>query len=55
MIVVVGMRGDNDMSGAGTTFRLHDPWPPEVGNRHSVGYLRWIREVTTRTYRVFER
>lgn len=55
MIVVVGMRGNNDMSGAATTLRLHDPWPPGVGKRHSVGYLRWINEVTTRTYRVFER
>ena len=55
MIVVVGMRGDNDLSGAGTTLRVHDPWRPGVGKRYSVGYLRWMREVPTRTYRVFER
>ena len=38
MIVVVGMRGDNDPSGAATTLRLYDPWPPGKGNRHSVGF-----------------
>lgn len=54
MIVVVGMRGDNDLSGAATTLRLYDPWPPGAGNRHSVGHQRWMREVPTRTYRVFE-
>jgi len=55
MIVVVGIRGDGDQSGAGTTLRLHDPWPPGSGNRHSVGVQRWMQEVTTRTYRVFEK
>jgi len=55
MIVVAGIRGDNDGSGIGTTLRLHDPWPPGRGNRHSVGYQRWMRAVTTRTYRVFEK
>lgn len=54
MIVVVGMRGDNDPSGAATTLRLYDPWPPGIGKRHSVGYKPWMREVPTRTYRVFE-
>ncbi len=55
MIVVVGMRGDGDQSGVGTTLRIHDPWPPGRGNLHSVGFHRWINEVTTRTYRVFEK
>ena len=55
MIVVVGIRGDDDESGIGTTLRIHDPWPPLKGERYSVGYLRWMQEVPTRTYRVFHR
>ena len=55
MIVVVGMRGNNDGSGAGTTVRVNDPWPPGKGKRHSVSFSRWMDEVPTRTYRVFER
>lgn len=55
MIVVVGIRGDGDQTGAGTTLRIHDPWPPGHGKKHSVGYKRWMNQVTTRTYRVFEK
>jgi hypothetical protein len=55
MIVVVGIRGDDDESGFGTTLRIHDPWPPLKGDRYSVGYMRWMQEVPTRTYRVFHR
>ena len=55
MIVVTGMRGDDDESGIGTTLRIHDPWPPLKGARYSVGHLRWMQEVPTRTYRVFHR
>ena len=54
MIVVTGIRGDDDGSGRGTTLRIHDPWPPGRGARYSVGYQKWMREVPTRTYRVFE-
>jgi hypothetical protein len=54
MIVVIGMRGDDDPSGGSTTLRIHDPWKPTVGGRYSVGYFKWIQEVPTRTYRVFE-
>lgn len=55
MIVVVGIRGDGDQTGAGTTLRIHDPWPPARGDRYSRGYQRWMQEVPTRTYRVFEK
>jgi peptidoglycan hydrolase-like protein with peptidoglycan-binding domain len=55
MIVIAGIRGDNDPSGRGTTLRIFDPWPPNVGARYSVGYFKWIQEVPTRTYRVFQR
>jgi hypothetical protein len=55
MIVVVGIRGDDDPSGRGTTLRIHDPWPPYSGKCYSVGYFKWIQEVPTRTYRVFQR
>lgn len=53
MIVVVGMRGDDDPTGLGTTLRIHDPWPPNTGARYSVGHSKWMAEVPTRTYRVF--
>jgi hypothetical protein len=55
MIAVVGIRGDNDQSGKGTTLRIYDPWPPNKGNRYSVGYFKWIQEVPTRTYHIYHR
>lgn len=55
MIVVVGIRGDGDPTGKGTTLRLHDPWPPNRGARTSVNFFRWMQEVPTRTYRIFRR
>lgn len=55
MIVVVGIRGDNDASGKGTTLRIHDPWRPNVGRRYSVGYFKWINEVPTRTYHIYHK
>lgn len=55
MICVVGIRGDNDESGKGTTLRLHDPWAPNIGKRISVNAMKWLNEVPTRTYRVFEK
>lgn len=53
MIVVVGVRGDDDESGLGTTLRIHDPWAPTIGKKSSVGYNKWMNEVPTRTYRTF--
>ncbi len=55
MIVVKGMRGDSDPSGRGTTMRLNDPMPVNVGERYSIGFARWMRLVPTATYRVFTR
>lgn len=55
MIAVVGIRGDNDQSGKGTTLRIHDPWPPNRGARYSVGYFQWIQEVPTRTYHIYHK
>jgi len=55
MIVIVGMRGDDDPTGKGTTLRIHDPWKPNQGKIYSVGHYRWMQEVPTRTYRVFHR
>ena len=55
MILVVGMRGDDDPSGKGTTVRVFDPWPPNVGDQSSFGFFKWINEVTTRTYQMFQR
>ena len=54
MIVVVGMRGDGDESGKGTSLYIHDPWPPTFGDAYAVNYFKWINQVATRTYRVFQ-
>ncbi len=54
MIVVVGMRGDGEADGRGTTLRIHDPWPPNRGKIYSKGYAKWSVELPTMTYRVFE-
>jgi peptidoglycan hydrolase-like protein with peptidoglycan-binding domain len=55
MIAVVGIRGDNDQSGKGTTLRIFDPWPPMRGKKYSVGYFKWIQEVPTRTYHIYHK
>jgi hypothetical protein len=54
MIVIVGMRGDGNPDGTGTTLRIHDPWPPHRGKIYSKGYFKWSVELPTMTYRVFE-
>ena len=55
MIAVVGIRGDDDPSGVGTTLRIFDPWKPHVGKRYSEGYFKWMDEVPTRTYHIYHR
>lgn len=55
MIAVVGIRGDADQSGRGTTLRIYDPWAPHVGKKYSVGYFKWMQEVPTRTYHIYHR
>lgn len=53
MTVVVGVRGDNEATGRGTTLMVYDPWDPQAGRRR-VSYHRWMTEVSTRTYRLFQ-
>lgn len=55
MIVVVGIRGDDDQSGLGTTLRIYDPWPPNRGKRYSMGYFKWIQEIPTLTYHIYHK
>ena len=55
MIAVVGIRGDDDQSGLGTTLRIHDPWPPNRGKRCSMGYAKWIRGIPTLTYDIYHK
>jgi Papain-like cysteine protease AvrRpt2 len=31
-VVLSGVYSDGDAKGAGTMFRIHDPWPPKIGN-----------------------
>jgi len=51
MVVAVGMRGE----GAAATITVYDPWPVNRGRRSIQNYYDWMRQVPTRTYRVFER
>ena len=55
MIAVVGIRGDNDQSGKGTTLRIFDPWPPNQGKKYSVNYFQWMQGVLTRTYHIYQK
>lgn len=55
MVVVSAVVSDNNPSGSGTHLLVLDPWPPNQGKISWVEYRAWINEVTTRTYRVFER
>ena len=55
MIAVVGIRGDDDASGVGTTLRIYDPWPPNKGKKYSVGYFQWMQQLPTRTYHIYQR
>ncbi len=54
MLVVSRIRGDDDPSGMGTTIYVLDPWAPNVGKIAPFNYFKWINEVSTRTYRVFQ-
>jgi hypothetical protein len=42
MVVVAGIRGDDDPSGRGTTLRIFDPWPPNKGARSSVNFMQVV-------------
>lgn len=53
MVVIAGIRGDDDPSGRGTTLRILDPWPPTKGARSSVNFFRWLQGAGSRTCRVF--
>jgi len=55
MVVVSALVSDDHPAGAGTHLLVLDPWPPHQGKLSWVAYGRWINEVPTRTYRVFER
>ncbi len=51
MICVIGLDGD----ALDTELTYNDPWPPNVGAVTTVNYADWVRQVPTRTYRVFYR
>jgi hypothetical protein len=55
MVVVGGVRSDGNPSGATTFVKVLDPWRPNIGKITWERYDVWMREVPTRTYRVFER
>jgi peptidoglycan hydrolase-like protein with peptidoglycan-binding domain len=53
MVLVVGIRGDDDPIGRGTTLRIFDPWPPGKGARSSVNHVKWSQQVPRNACRVF--
>jgi hypothetical protein len=55
MVVVVGVRGDNDPSGRGTILTIYDPWPVGRGNRETVSYFDKSRNTPLFTYGMFTR
>lgn len=54
MVVVTGMRGDDDPEAFGTVLRIQDPWPSHKGSQYLVNYREWLDDVSTRSYRVFQ-
>lgn len=55
MVVMVGIRGDGDPGGRGTTLRILDPWPPNKGVRCSVNFCKWLQGASSRACRVFQK
>lgn len=55
MVVTCAAVTDGNADGKGTALRILDPWPPNVGKDSWVQFAKWMEEVPTRTYRVFER
>jgi hypothetical protein len=55
MVAISAMVHDAASGAAGPWLLVLDPWPPNVGKVHWVEYGAWMRQVLTRTYRVFER
>lgn len=52
MVLLVGIRGDDDPSGRGTTLRIFDPWPPGKGARCSVNFHKWMQAADPGSCRV---
>jgi hypothetical protein len=55
MVVVSAVVSDSSPDGVRTYLLVLDPWPPHRGKLSWVEYGQWMREVPTRTYRIFER
>ncbi len=55
MVVVSAVVSNNAPDGKHTHVLVLDPWPPHQGRVSWVEYQRWMMELPTRTYRVFER
>ena len=54
MVVVCAVVSDGNPNGGLTCLRVLDPWPPNVGKDSWVDYASWMRDVPTRTYRLFD-
>lgn len=55
MVVVGAVVTHGSASGTDTHLLIYDPWPPGKGKLSWAVFQNWMREVPTRTYRVFER
>jgi len=51
--VIAGIRGDG--TPIGTTLRIYDPWPPNVGQVKSFGYQKLMQGVPALTYQLFQK
>jgi hypothetical protein len=55
VVVVDGFVSDYNNDGKNTYLHVLDPWPPKIGKTYWVQYQQWIRDVPTRTYRIYSR
>ena len=52
-VIIAGIRGDG--TAEGTTVRIYDPWPVNIGNIRSVNYARLLKETPGQTYQLMQR
>ena len=55
MVVASGVISDGNPSGGGTHIKVLDPWPVGHGKVRWFNYNRWMMELSTRTYRTWDR
>lgn len=54
-VLVNSVVSDGNANGGQTVLRVLDPWAPNIGEDKWHDYTDWVREVPTRTYRMFSK